>query len=373
MRGFKQFRLWVLSTGVLLLAVPAFADVVSVLGSSDRQTIPFNRPVPAAIRWQVRTVPKSQSVSSPQLIIGLPDHGMCQPNVTLARSLSGHTGVSGQTTLRETVLIPPAVAVLARKQGAGRIAVCRTFDDGQAAATGIVTLSVSGGVAGAGPLAVDRLQLHFENGSVARVISRGEPLRARADLLYQGAGVLQGYWEVAGPDAGGAGAVFYPLGPVYRRVNGSGHLKLLGPTLPTQLAGRYTVRLRLIAPSYPDSLPQLTYHVLSAEAESSVPVKIKVMPPSAQGVSPQQPLTWQSVKGAKGYLLIVRDPRSGKRVAGEFVPAVEQEQDMIKAALRAVVVQHLQPGHPYLWEVVAVDAQGRSVARSRPIHAVFNP
>jgi len=108
------------------------------------------------------------------------------------------------------------------------------------------------------PFGISFIQLRFEDGKGYREVPRDfQPLRAFADIKFEGTGSLQGDWLVDGQ----------PFRPISETLAFARELTIdsgLRPPLPTNIPGLHEVRLRISQPAADFQSPIIRYYVSTA-------------------------------------------------------------------------------------------------------------
>ena len=113
--------------------------------------------------------------------------------------------------------------------------------------------------AAAGPFAVRRIELQFEDGRAERTVARGGTVTARAIVQTQGTGVLRGAWLANGQ----------PVGTFALTVNAGATVTIgsgAATPLPTVVPGPHTLSLRIDEPAITLAAPVIHYLVTAEEA-----------------------------------------------------------------------------------------------------------
>ncbi len=321
----------------------------------------------------------------------------------------------------EQVSLPRGLIEQARRTGARRILIVRTFvqqltvrvtitggglnapliqtvvipDQRQEAVALYLTPQVGG------PFSVFRAVLRFDDGAPFRMVRPNEPVRAFADLYYRGTGRLEGVWEIAEVSSTSGSPVFRPLERVVRMLAAGQRVTLRGPRLPNLQHGLYLLRFRIQGPAGSPGDPVIRYQVLaSGGAGPYQTVSIATPPPEAR-VDGSTRFAWSEVDGAVVYRMEFfeerpdggdryfsaeqeaygdlagpgaeasafeassmdeanRDrARRSQRVTGLLLPASEREARLTELAWEALV-----PGRAYWWRVVAVAEDGSELGSS---------
>jgi PKD repeat protein len=109
------------------------------------------------------------------------------------------------------------------------------------------------------PFQVSFIQLRFEDGKSYKVVAQNyRPLRAYADMRYEGTGLFQAQWLLDGQPFG----ITTKAMPFYDFVTiDSGEL----PGLPTQELGMHEVSLKILQPQTDFEIPVIRYFVAASE------------------------------------------------------------------------------------------------------------
>ncbi|HHQ42368.1 MAG TPA: hypothetical protein ENK20_08770 [Chromatiales bacterium] len=355
---------------------------------------PFNRPSVVTVEWKVTTTlgAGTQVFSTGAVLGAFASSGvpLCTDvspythvptpfSSLLGGYVSGVAGTGGTAVVRETIRIPAAWLVWARRNGYTRLDYIRYFDDGSGnKGCNVFKIFVTaGGSFGAADFGLSYVRLRFDDGSVARVVEQGTELRVRAEVRYRGHGLLRAVWEVADPARTRSGEVLYtPVATVHRYLTGTGRTVLEGPALPTTLTGLHLVRLRLIEPAIDAPKLFLRYFVRARAAPPRALAEITLgSPEPGAALGPDTRFAWAPVEGAAAYRLELyeapapgfagraggaTEPEEGARpVAGLLLAAGERS-----APLSALAASRLRGPAVYLWRVVAFGRDGRPVAAS---------
>ena len=118
------------------------------------------------------------------------------------------------------------------------------------------------------PFGISFIQLRFEDGKAYREIPRDfQPLRALADIKFEGTGSLQGDWLVDGQ----------PFRPISETLSFARDLTIdsgLRPPLPTNIPGPHEVSLRITQPPSEFQIPVIRYYVSSEAPAARVALAI---------------------------------------------------------------------------------------------------
>ena len=386
------------SLATLSLSVPQAEALISNVTPSPAETkIASSGPASFVVNWnvqrQVVNPPLPGTVSSPNLRILIGGSVVATLPHPLTQSTAGE-GVNETFRVRETVQIPQALVYRAVKEGHS-LTVRRVFfdstDNGFEDGDVLVTPSGKGSVA----LAVQRLELAFDDDTRSRVVPKGEELRVVAEIQTSGVGLLNVQWEVATGATTAGTPVFRALTRVRQGVGGGGRAVITSPPLPTSEGGTHLVRLQILEPEFMYDTPTLQYYVTPKRAAqvAAAPREILLTAPRpGEALSEETRFSWSAVAGADTYQLAfyaapagpadpldpARDtqatadqmatktlPAGATAIAGIFVPGERQS-----ANLEAFSLAQLPSGKRYLWQVIAIDGNGAVIGTSstREIH-----
>jgi hypothetical protein len=177
---------------------------------------------------------------------------------TVASPLSRTITGPATATFFESVLVPADILTRAQREGHDHVVYERSFTDGVAAGSQVVLRIVTGNIANFG---ISRALLVFDDDAVLRIVSGGATLTAKAQVAFTGNGLLQGVWEVAGPNPNSVKPEWRTLSHVLQGLTGAESTVLTSPALPTRAGGVYLVRLRIAAPDVAFEIQPLRYQV----------------------------------------------------------------------------------------------------------------
>lgn len=396
-RALRSVRRCALGLAVAITAAiaPVTGEAAILAAQSTVQpaatVIPIGQASSIVINWTVVNVivgfpggiPYTVTSTSGQFVAG----GTVLGTVNTVLSASGvNTGVPSSVRMSESFIIPPDVTVKANQLGATSIAFVRQFNDG----AGPVPLQASlfiGGSAAA-QFNIFREALSFDDGSVVRVVQRGDPLTAAAEINFSGGGSMSAVWEVAGPESTPGQPIFRQLQTVTRGLLGSDAAILRSPSLPTDSNGVYLLRLRITNPPLGFEPPQLSYYV--GDARSGVLGGITPMllrgPADGGFLDRDTRFAWQPVEGAKAYKVEVFAVPGSDAYDLPDLGALAEGTDLKRARaalasppisgmvltasqttvpLSALSRAKLRPGGRYFWRVQALDPEGRVIGEGR--------
>lgn len=350
----------------------ALASVQSVTPSPSSFNVSVGNSVTLTVRWNVvrDNANASPTVSSSAGVISIPGYGTIY---TVNSTLSQTRTVNGATTsfiFTESVTLPSSVIYTAYKLGFRTFVFQRAFSDCCGAATGTVTLSITGG--NAGSFSISRIAMRFDGNSINRVIAAGQRLRASAVINFIGLGNISGQWEIAGPGASSGQPVFRPLGLLRFQLAG-GRVELKSPPLPSSISGMYLVRLRLTRPLLNGPSPVIRYYVFRKGSVFRPSANIELQVPANHApLSADTRFGWSPVENASIYRLEIFEQPKGSprplmplpgapRIAGILVHADTRHPQTRPGPL---VIMRLKTGRPYLWRVQALDRKGRIIGGS---------
>jgi len=376
----KNFRIQPIRVFILLLTCLLASVAQAQLGAISGSNIPAQLSITTTghsqISWTVvENVgnPGPTGVSSSGGVFFAPDNSLLG-NVNKTLQSSRNAPVSGATTfiLGESLTIPQNVIRQAQKKGFSSFAYIRQFTDfpDNSTQTATVTFSLTGG-AGSG-LSIRRVAMEFDDGRISAVLAPNSQLHARAQVSYNGTGLLEYRWEIAHPSSTLGQPVFTPLVSRKQYLLTGEQVVLQTPRLPTGQTGDYLLRLQIDKPTPGFNMPVLRYSVNNS---SQVLPETRVLPlsvsrPATDAVlAAKTEFAWQPINGAVAYQLEiytrpVRDAdlpgtTAQPPLTGVLVPAAKT-----RLTVGSLSRAHLLSGSDYYWRVVALSDKGRVMARS---------
>ena len=145
--------------------------------------------------------------------------------------------------------------------------------------------------------------------------------------------------------------------------SGGQTIELQSPPLPTQRVGRTLVRLAVREPVGTGDATPLLYQVLGPALDETLAL---MQPAEGSLVGAETRFVWAEVPGARAYLVeLLLDPQE----PGAAVPPERETAALVSAPetgfdISALMQHSLQPARRYQWRVLAMDEQGRVIARS---------
>jgi hypothetical protein len=285
----------------------------------------------------------------------------------------------------EAVIVPADALQRANKLGSSQIVYRRTFNDGFGPTAGSISLNITSPLAAG--FGVTREALSFDNGAPVRVLPLKEALQAQAEVGYNGSGLLQAIWEVAGPASTAGEPIYRPLLQVRRQLVAGDSHTFNSPSLPTDATGLYLVRLRITDPAPAFETPLIRYFVGQGRPGRELPAEPIALtaPPPLGLLASDTAFAWETIKGARAYQLEIyatrrepadalpdlggeeRAPKPAEAAAalarapvtGTLVPGRQT-----RATLSGTVRRHLPPGQAYFWRVLAIGEDGAVIGQS---------
>ncbi len=304
------------------------------------------------------TVPGTVTVSSTNAIFNsgataVPVGGLLSQQSTLP------AGGTGNVVFNETVVLSPALTQILATAPSGTVTLTRLFSDTQTTATG--TINLTAGTGNAGPLAVRRIDLSFDDQSRTDVIQQGDKLQAVAEINYVGSGLLQGEWRIIEPASSlgfGAGRI---LQVVRQQLvsSGQGRIRIRSPLLPTKSIGLYLVAFSVREAGNTIDTPVLRYFTLQKTQDVS-PEILEIRTPAPGGsIDKTTVFSWPPVPGAAAYQIEIFAPGGNAVLSGKLVPAQDTSLTLSQFSLDL-----LEGGSQYDWRLRAIGADGSVVGQS---------
>lgn len=288
-------------------------------------------------------------------------------------------GTRNPFTISETVRIPRSVLAAAERAETNIIRYIRTFtdeSDGRADATSVATFQIVPG--SGGTLSISQIDLRFQGGGITMVTGTDQTLNATAVVQYGGSGLLNLVWEVATPSSTSGTPVFTTLKTVRKFLGAGRHSVIESPRLPTNLTGRYTLRLRVNAPTVDFDDLILRYSVIrSSTPAREVEIINLISPLPNSTIDETATFSWRPVPGAVSYQLEIYEVSAEKTPYSDpFLADVEENQNKVlttgillpsdrqATALTPLALHYLTSGKSYYWRTVAIDMDGNMLAKS---------
>ncbi len=357
-----------LRSGVVLAAVVLWAAAeVRAAVAPARIRVADAEGARRTVLWTPGGFAPGEAVSSAAATVTLLQGGNCTAALaTVGRPLAATAGGNGVARLRERVVIGQALTIAARRQGASGLCYQRTFAGAQSQTQVTETLIVEITGPAAADLAVTDVRLRFEDGGTSRILERGEPLVAVAEIAHVGRGRLRAVLELAGPATTVGRPRFRRIALLHRQLAAPGRIVWRIPELPTRISGLYLVRLRFLEPELQAEELILRYYVLR-QAPAPAPAALALREPEDGAVLREGlRFAWAPAERAVAYRLefYADSGRGGLEEEGRPLTGLLVMAGASEATLTALVRDRLTPPGPYLWRVVAFDAEGAVVAAS---------
>jgi hypothetical protein len=303
---------------------------------------------------------------------------------------------NGTGFVTETLLIPPDIAGNAVRQKAPTFFYERTFRSTGSGSSGRSRLTCRLSTSAYGNFSIAAVTLFFQN-------QRGEitwdqnnrTARATAEVRYNGTGLLKAAWEVQEPGSSQFRViqqVQYHLAFGDRIVFETPQV----PALPTVVTGRHLVRFRIDQPVSGFELPTIAYVVKTAPPGNPKEKGIELRSPAsgsqivsspefewlseAQGIallkfSIHEKKSVDSILGSSSSVEPLSDSNelSGSGILqsnnfflakGVLVFSAELPPNTQKYVPRNDQLQRLHPQKWYVWQVVALDENGKIISES---------
>ncbi len=209
-------------------------------------------------------------------------------------------------------------------------------------------------------LTITRLQLSFDNGRAETTISRNQPgLHAKADVRFDGSGLLEGYWEVDGR----------MLSRVNQHLTYGESIRLTTPEvpfLPTFVEGSHRVRLVITNPANNIQFPEAIYYVTSEDSTAGLaPIRVAAPRNHAELSFAAQSFSWEGNGTASVYLIELFEREGEEPVVAAYTN--EFSYDLPESILN----DRFHSGKAYSWWVKSYDAEGNLVGVSKLSDFIF--
>lgn len=238
-------------------AVPIPAAVMGVAASPSSHNLPLGRSSSVSLAWATATDAAGEATIASDEGVFVTPTGV--PLGKIQRPMWKPVGGPSTLTLAESILVPASVIAQAHTSGFNKLIYRRSFDDGDMARTGQITLHIV--VPASTGFSISRLALQFDDGRPVRSIPSHDPLQVQANITFAGSGFLRAIWELARPSSPDGNRVYQPLLTVRHYLTGGEPIVLNSPDLPTDMVGQYHIRLRIHDPQPGFDIPVIQYFV----------------------------------------------------------------------------------------------------------------
>lgn len=382
MRQFSPVALWGILAPLVIgfMPSPAAAVITQVRATPPRTVVTA---LQAGQSFTVNWIVSTDATHTLGAVSAAGEFYNASTGAIVAPPIAGTLGTAvgtGPLSFPETITLSAAQIALWRGQGIRLVGYRRAFValGGPAiSAQWLIELRGSGldaRVIPGGALAVQRLDMAFDNGQRLALIERGDELQARVSVAFSGSGTLRGRWEVAEP--GNESDDFFRVLAQVREPLGGGQVSTLhSPPLPTAATGRYRLRFCVTETVAPTAA--------CADSAVAVEARYQVLPGDGAairgGTPDNQPLAkdggfrWPTVAGTTIYQLQIFLPAAGPETQPRFVTGMLLPGESAEAAVSALAQSKLDAGTAYLWRVTAHAADGNLIARGELLRFVYLP
>ncbi len=219
-------------------------------------------------------------------------------------------------------------------------------------------LAVPEQLAAAG-LDIQRLELSFADGRGQATTPRNGKLRAHADLLYSGTGLLEGYWEADGRI----------IGRISRHLAGNGTVTIPGPAarIPTFDPGTHQLRFVVTTPATSFSAPSLIYFV-EPEGAAGTAAEIRPLAPANGARLPFTAVrfAWEPAMDVAVYMISFYREGEDRQLFSAYT------KDPSYRLRGRIISGMFTPGEAYRWQVTGYDRENRAVCRFAPRTFTFS-
>ena len=213
-----------------------------------------------------------------------------------------------------------------------------------------ITIGVGGsGASTGGPLAINRVELQFENGRGDMTVPLNGELKVKAFINYTGNGVLEGQWLVDG-------RVIQQVSNVLTYGNDIVIESLKVPPFPTFNPGGHTVTFNVISPVLSFTAPTIRYFVDTTSVfGKKTGLRLSTPGDGMTMYKDEVAFSWSDLARTGLYRVIVWD---GSR---SVINALTRNMDYRPPDK---LLERLSEGMDYTWEIAAVDRRGLVAGKS---------
>ena len=373
----------------LLCCVNSFADLIGASSSPKRAEVTVEEGQTIEIRWVISTNPVHESGAfSPQGT--LRDTTTDTVLKTLNNPFNLNKG-AGPIYFEESLTLTAEEAKKWYDMGHRKLEYKRVFTTGSelpstTEAAVDINLKRKEDVATQKleqeSLTAHSLQLTFKPQRFRQQVAQGLPLQAQLFVPFSGRGTLAGRWQLALVEPQGA-LTYKTLATVNKPVSESTEF-LLSPKLPTQTLGRHLLRFCIDSPSAAGMAmtgaetacpnPQLSSALQYDVVENFV--KQSEAPASAgpANLTATSKLRWPVIPDTRVYELQIHQLTGTDMLSSsDFVGRLLLPSTSTSTQLSADLINHLNPGTTYTWQVNALDQHGDLILQTAPQQFVFMP
>lgn len=373
----------------MLAANMAHANISTIRGSATPQMLSASANNVVHLRWQVGTVAGYSGGVTSSASANVFDPATSTNLLSVGSTTFSQAG-GGPMAFSESINISAAQVKTWLDAGVTAVVINRVFLGGNRVA-GEISLrlsasSLSGLRNTAAELDIQRLQILLDEqqrkdeSSAAKVVAVDAALQAQLKVNYAGSGLLEGKWQVAEPGSTEGKPLYRTLAIVRQPLLKSQESQVQGPVLPTHRIGKYLLRFCVSETDQATVLaggdsacpnPQLTVQAAYQVLERSGQVgEINIRSPQQQAVNKEAPFVWQAVAGAALYKLDIFELQGDQQwfITGALLPSASTQ-----TTLTQLMQQKLTAGATYRWQVSAVNADGKLLARSQQAIFTYQP
>lgn len=236
--------------------------------------------------------------------------------------------------------------------------------------------------------AAEAVRVSFSDASEALLTVVDGTLRARAEVVVPGEGILEGTWWVAGPIRNGKDKKFKNFLVFRRKVDNPGPVVFDSPVLPTEAEGSYALHLTVMGQKGTIKSNEIRYFVGGGPTSeilsgaTAIPKVIATAEPAEGAAATRETsFSWNPVPGSAAYQIEVFEEGSDTRdlPVGSFNACMLRLPSTFnRAPLMGLMVSGhqseiglgeiegaiLQKGKRYLWRIVSLDGKGKVLCSS---------
>ncbi len=210
--------------------------------------------------------------------------------------------------------------------------------------------------------------------SLAKIIDQYAIIQPLLTLNYAGTGLLEGRWLIAEPESTQGQPIFRTVAVVRQALMKSQQTRITGPVLPSSRPGKYLIRFCINHQSSLDSennsssicpVPALMIESSYQVMPNTEPVSVLTITDAPAQVDGASTFSWQAVDQAVLYKLVIFEKISAYP---QFVTGMLLPDSYTQTVISEIVQNKLINNRPYQWQVSAINAQGRVLAKSK-LHA----
>ncbi len=332
---------------ILGIAFGSSAPAAILAASATPSTVTTNitAAAPVAITWRASRngAPGTVTLASSQINFLINNTVVASTAKSLSKTIDAVNNVDF-AFFSEVVIIPRNVLTQAAQTGQS-LTIERDFEEVNLAGTQTASVTVApvGGLGG--ELAINQVDLIFDDGSTSCISSTGDEHTAIARIRSTGSGLLRGSWQVR---EGGAPGGYHTLRMIEAPVSASGLTILHSPNLPTTHSNqRLDVRLMIDSPAVSFIPPEITCNISGPDVPPHTGESLLLEPQGKTLLDAHTTLHWKADSKAKAYRIDILSDEQSTPLASQMVKGNQTSAHLSPLTLNKLVSTQYYIVHVY--------------------------